>query len=143
MAALVKYVDGVAVGCFSLEELSTCIGRAEASDICLTDKFVSKQHAVIEARKIADSTAFFLRDLNSTNHTYVNGAAIERIRLQDNDKIQIGEEAFVFRLLQDDATENAELSAFPGQESQVDKLKQQMQDAPRTNRMFSRRLKLF
>ena len=144
MASLIQYVDGVPSIKFSLEELSTYIGRASASDICLSDKFVSKQHALIEVREnktAACGLDFFIRDLDSMNRTFVNETPVKRVRLKDQDTIRIGEEEFIFT--QDDSdTEIAELKAFPGQEERVDELTSEMKYAVKPNKRFSRRLKL-
>lgn len=145
MAALIQYVDGIPAIKFSLDELSTYIGRASVCDIYLADKFVSKQHALIEVsdnNKVPGHKEFFIRDLDSTNHTYVNDEPVKHIRLKDKDAIRIGEEIFIFE--QDENTpELAELKAFPGQEDQVEKLNSELTHSIKLNPKFSRRLKLF
>ncbi|MGD8483815.1 MAG: FHA domain-containing protein [Thioalkalispiraceae bacterium] len=145
MAALIQYVNGVPAIKFSLDELSTYIGRASASDICIDDKYVSKQHALIEVasrQQATEQQAFYIRDLDSTNHTYVNEVPVKRARLKNRDSIRIGEEYFVFEQ-EEGEEEIAELKAFPGQEQQVSALTSELQDAPKLNKRFSRRLKLF
>lgn len=71
---------------FSLGNNEYAIGRATNSDIRINDWFVSKNHAVIEKRGVD----FYLRDLGSWRHTYVNGAVINEVKLNNNDNIQLG-----------------------------------------------------
>src|SRR5437762_5651280 len=64
------------------------IGRSEDSQFCLPhDRFFSRHHCLIE---IAPPQAF-LRDLGSTNGTYVNGMRVETAHLKSGDRIQGGE----------------------------------------------------
>ncbi len=65
------------------------IGRSTESDIVIDNKLVSRTHACIQ--KIRD--AYFLKDENSTNGTYLNGKKIpaeKYIRLNPGDKITVG-----------------------------------------------------
>lgn len=45
------------------------IGRSAENDICINDKTVSGRHCVLEKKE----NTFFIRDLQSSNGTYVNG----------------------------------------------------------------------
>ncbi len=64
------------------------IGRSEDAQFCLPqDRFFSRHHCLIE---IAPPQAF-LRDLSSTNGTFVNGMRVESVYLKSGDKIQGGE----------------------------------------------------
>lgn len=64
------------------------IGRSEDAQFCLShDRFFSRHHCLIE---IAPPQAF-LRDLGSTNGTYVNGMQVETAYLKSGDRIQGGE----------------------------------------------------
>ncbi|HYL26643.1 MAG TPA: FhaA domain-containing protein [Candidatus Nitrosotalea sp.] len=72
-------------GVYALERTST-IGRSEESTIVLLDPGVSRAHAVIE---IGRGPAV-VRDLGSTNGTFVNGRRIERERLRDGDELRFG-----------------------------------------------------
>ena len=64
------------------------IGRSEDSQFCLPhDRFFSRHHCLIE---IAPPQAF-LRDLGSTNGTYVNGMRVETAHLKSGDRVQGGE----------------------------------------------------
>src|SRR6187431_1552797 len=64
------------------------IGRSEDAQFCLPhDRFFSRHHCILE---IAPPQAF-LRDLGSTNGTYVNGMRVETAHLKSGDRIQGGE----------------------------------------------------
>jgi serine/threonine-protein kinase len=74
---------------FSFEQHDTfMIGRSEDSQFCLPhDRFFSRHHCIIE---IAPPQAF-LRDLGSTNGTFVNGLRVDTSYLKHGDRIQGGE----------------------------------------------------
>ncbi len=64
------------------------IGRSEDAHFCLPqDRFFSRHHCIIE---IAPPQCF-LRDLGSTNGTFVNGLRVETAYLKHGDRIQGGE----------------------------------------------------
>src|SRR5215813_4597305 len=64
------------------------IGRSEDSQFCLPhDRFFSRHHCIVE---IAPPQAF-LRDLGSTNGTFVNGSRVDTAYLKGGDRIQGGE----------------------------------------------------
>jgi serine/threonine-protein kinase len=64
------------------------IGRSEDAQFCLPhDRFFSRHHCLLE---IAPPQAF-LRDLGSTNGTFVNGVRVETAHLKSGDRIQGGE----------------------------------------------------
>ncbi len=64
------------------------IGRSEDSQFCLPhDRFFSRHHCILE---IAPPQTF-LRDLGSTNGTFVNGLRVETAHLKHGDRIQGGE----------------------------------------------------
>jgi eukaryotic-like serine/threonine-protein kinase len=74
---------------FSFDQHDTfMIGRSEDAQFCLPhDRFFSRHHCLIE---IAPPQAF-LRDLGSTNGTFVNGLRVETAHLKHGDRIQGGE----------------------------------------------------
>lgn len=69
------------------------LGRHTQNDIHLIDREVSKFHAVIERR----GKSFFLRDLKSSNGSYVNKSRVSDVQLNDGDEIRLGNSRFIFR----------------------------------------------
>jgi pSer/pThr/pTyr-binding forkhead associated (FHA) protein len=78
---------------FELANEITSTGRHEASDILLDDVSVSRHHAIFTRTASGRIT---LRDLNSLNGTYVNGARVEETALHSADEVQIGKFKLVF-----------------------------------------------
>ena len=75
------------------------IGRVSDSSLCLPKGCISKNHAEIT---FAESGQLILRDLGSTNGTYVNGEPItEGVVVHEDDIIQFA--TIVFRLGSDEA----------------------------------------
>jgi hypothetical protein len=70
----------------------TIVGRSRSSGCVLADETVSRTHAVVS---YADGT-WSVRDLGSTNGTYVNGLRIsEETRVRPGDEIAFGGARFV------------------------------------------------
>lgn len=90
MRVTLHVVAGPQVGRdFTFDQHDTfMIGRSENAQFCLPhDRFFSRHHCILE---IAPPRAF-LRDLGSTNGTYVNGVRVETAHLKSGDRIQGGE----------------------------------------------------
>jgi pSer/pThr/pTyr-binding forkhead associated (FHA) protein len=75
-----------------VKEITTA-GRHENSDLLLDDVSVSRHHAIFTRTASGRIT---LRDLNSLNGTYVNGARVEETTLHSADEVQIGKFKLVF-----------------------------------------------
>ena len=69
-----------------LPEGLTLVGRSNLSDIIIPDQTVSKRHACVQVSE----KGVALRDLNSTNGTYVEGRRIEEARLSGRVRIRFG-----------------------------------------------------
>ena len=81
-------VDGDNVGkIYPLDKKTITIGRSDEFDIQLADSSCSREQAIIEFN---DNNKPVLKDLDSTNGTYVNGAKITKINIEDGDKILLG-----------------------------------------------------
>lgn len=90
MRVTLRVIAGPQTGrVFTFEQHETfMIGRSEDSHFCLPqDRYFSRHHCILE---IAPPQCF-LRDLGSTNGTFVNGIRVETCYLKSGDKIQGGE----------------------------------------------------
>ena len=85
-AKLMLSMDGVVLQEYVLDKERMTIGRRPSSEIVIDNIAVSGEHAAI-VTILNDS---FLEDLDSTNGTLVNDAAIKRHFLQNNDVVEIG-----------------------------------------------------
>ncbi len=68
------------------------IGRLHGCDVCLADANVSRRHAELAA---AGGT-WSVRDLDSTNGTFVNGKPVAETPLADGDVIEVGTTRLVY-----------------------------------------------
>ncbi len=78
---------------FLIKNSRTILGR-KGGDVVIDDKKVSEQHAVIGYF----DGFFFLVDLNSKNHTYLNGEDVVEAILKHGDTIRIGETTMEFHV---------------------------------------------
>ena len=99
MAKLILIVDGVGGQHFDIDGDVLRIGRATDNDVHIDDLAVSNQHAVIERNQdenFADHIEYELRDLGSTNSTFVNDVKISSKKLSNNDIVKVGWSTFKF-----------------------------------------------
>jgi two-component system, cell cycle response regulator len=73
------------------------IGRERGNQIVLPSDSVSRRHCRIDKRK----SAWFVKDLGSTNGTYVNDELIEEYQLRRGDQIKVGDTIFKYLSGQD------------------------------------------
>ena len=64
------------------------IGRQLGSQVFLPDKAVSRQHAVIYSTK---DGRWVLEDLDSANKTYLNGKAVHKAEIKDEDTFRVSD----------------------------------------------------
>ena len=76
-----------------LRQPTAVIGRSKDSDIRVSDPNVSRRHAEIRQ----DGSSYWIVDLDSTNGVTVNGRAVKRAKLDDEDRITLGSTELVFR----------------------------------------------
>jgi hypothetical protein len=82
-----KVLEGNEAGkVFAVTRSRVTVGREEG-DILLGDPLVSRKHAAFE---VFGSHHIVVKDLASTNGTYLNGRLIAYSKLNDGDKIKIG-----------------------------------------------------
>lgn len=86
---------GKTIQYFDIQNESILIGSADEMDIMIDDDFVSHKHA--EISKVKNN--YNITDLNSTNHTFLNGTELKPnkpVRIRDKDEIKICGFDFIF-----------------------------------------------
>ncbi len=86
MPKMIVSIDGVVIKEVQLTKDRTTLGRRPYNDIVIDNLAVSGEHAVIQL----SGNEVSLEDLNSTNGTYINGKAVKKQPLVNNDTIEIG-----------------------------------------------------
>ncbi len=71
---------------------TTVLGRSRSCDLTLPSSDASRRHAEI----VSVHDGFLVRDLRSTNGTFVNGERIEEHQLRPGDRIEIGGDTITF-----------------------------------------------
>jgi hypothetical protein len=71
---------------YNLEQEYTHVGRSQGNEICLPYPSISNRHCIF----IHTGPEIVVRDLNSSNGTYVNGEIISETILRPGDTIQCG-----------------------------------------------------
>jgi hypothetical protein len=92
MARLVLISEGVDFATHEFIDDIVFIGRTPVNRIVIDHSTVSAQHALL--LRVGDS--YWLKDLNSTNGTQINGVSITDTELKDGDTIQFGSVLAVF-----------------------------------------------
>ncbi|MBK8480747.1 MAG: protein phosphatase 2C domain-containing protein [Proteobacteria bacterium] len=87
------FLEGARRGEVLALEASTVIGAQPDCRVVLTEDYASGRHAEL----LRAEHGFVLRDMGSTNGTYVNNVRTERANLIDGDVIRIGRTAMVFK----------------------------------------------
>ncbi len=86
-------VDGPSRGKkLALDKNLTKIGKRDTNDLVISDKTVSRNHLEIEYA----SDSFLLRDLGSTNGTFLNGSRVREAYLAPGDVIKVGNTTLEF-----------------------------------------------
>jgi diguanylate cyclase (GGDEF)-like protein len=70
----------------------TVLGRSSKCDVQLDQESVSRNHARISRQR----SHYVIRDLGSTNGTYVNDELVDEVVLRDGDQLKIGRTIFKF-----------------------------------------------
>ncbi|MEO5981907.1 MAG: DUF3662 and FHA domain-containing protein [Pedococcus sp.] len=75
----------------------TVLGRDDAADIILDDPGISRRHSEVRVTNDGPHLVASIRDLGSTNGTFVNSERITSQRLSDGDRITVGRTSVVYR----------------------------------------------
>ena len=71
---------------FTLQHKPFTIGRGQEHELVLTNEIVSRNHCRIERKK----DRWTVKDLESTNGTYVNDEPVQELTLRPGDQIKVG-----------------------------------------------------
>ena len=100
---------------YKLVKERVSIGRNRNCQIVINNNTVSKDHAIIEFDEDYNAT---LKDLNSSNGTYVNGERLKflPVKLKTGDKITLGKEKteyiFEYFNMNNDSKTEAEMNQY-------------------------------
>ena len=86
-----------------LETFRVAIGRHDSNDLCFNSRNVSNYHAEI----LNEAEGLVLRDLGSTNGTYVNEERVRRRKLDHGDRIRIGNNEITVKLANGNGAQHA------------------------------------
>jgi two-component system cell cycle response regulator len=83
---------------YRLRRNESILGRDEGAALRIPDERVSRRHASLEVDRDLSGRVrrTFIRDLGSTNGTYVNGEAVGRRELREGDKVRVGDTVLRF-----------------------------------------------
>lgn len=121
MAKLILSMEGLVLKEIPLIRERTTIGRKPHNDIQIDNLAISGEHAVV-VTILQDS---FLEDLNSTNGTLVNGQAIKKHFLRNNDIVELGKYKLKYMAdsaghsIMPDAEQTAMIRSDVGRQSQL------------------------
>jgi len=86
IAHLVHSNEATGLATYPLSRFPLTIGRSEEADICVDDRWLSRQHCEIDCR----DGELVIRDLGSRHGTYLNGLRIDESPLDVDDELRIG-----------------------------------------------------
>jgi transcriptional regulator with GAF, ATPase, and Fis domain len=77
---------------FPLDGVSVTIGRDSATELSIPDRLISRRHCEVQTV----NGGFVLRDLGSSNGTFVNGIPMRERSLEHGDRIRVGDSVLLF-----------------------------------------------
>jgi EAL domain-containing protein (putative c-di-GMP-specific phosphodiesterase class I) len=101
----------------NLDRLPFTFGRNESCDYQILSSRVSREHAEF----VREGGALRIRDLKSTNGTFVNGQRIEEHRLSDGDLVVIADVHFSFHTSREDSARKTVTQVMDHQPSAGDR----------------------
>jgi len=75
----------------------TVLGRDNTADVILDDPGISRRHTEIRVTNDGPHLVASIRDLGSTNGTFVNGERITSQHLNDGDRVNVGRTTLTYR----------------------------------------------
>lgn len=79
---------------YEMRKAQTTVGREPSCDITLNETTISARHAELSFQR----GQFIIRDLGSTNGTFVNDTKVDQSRLESGSKLRLGRVEFVFEI---------------------------------------------
>lgn len=97
LKAVLLHIDkeGEVKGELVLTNETITAGRGSQCDLLIEDTHASRKHFSIHY----DGQDYVLRDLGSSNKTYINGEEVKEHRLQSGDEIQVGKDRHRFEII--------------------------------------------
>src|SRR5205809_2016625 len=95
---------------FVVEAPSVTLGRDPSSQLNIPDHLMSRRHCLFET----EAGVFTLRDLGSSNGTYVNGIPVRERTLAHGDRIRAGDTVLLFLHQNETAGDGAEGTDLTG-----------------------------
>jgi len=90
---LVIRINNKTQGEYSIRKKRINIGRHRENDLRIDDPLISRQHAQI----LQQGRTIYLRDLNSTNGTYVNNKRVDIAALEEGTVVKLGNCLLIFQ----------------------------------------------
>lgn len=87
---------------FRLDDATVSLGRGTSNTIQLHDTEISRDHAELYRR----GNVFIVRDLNSSNGTFVNGRPVKEYELASGDQLQLGRTLLLYTGITEDRGED-------------------------------------
>jgi pSer/pThr/pTyr-binding forkhead associated (FHA) protein len=92
MARLILNCEGVGLIMRELGGDFVTIGSAPSNQIVVDHPSISAHHALL----LRTGASYWLKDLNSTNGTWINGDCVTEVELKDGDTIRFGSVSAIF-----------------------------------------------
>ena len=105
MIKLKHIINGAVVSEIDMNEGQFTIGRNHGNSLQLDDGVVSGEHAMIKlepSQYLPEVFDITIRDLGSTNGTYVNNTAVKEKEVKHGDSIRIG--TYEYKVFDDQST---------------------------------------